>query len=470
MGHGQIARRRLGGAIGMGMVVADNPLLRAPRRAQQIELRLGVDGKCCVGVFSDIGRRYNVGDDDIGIALAHQQAAALVGIGRARHRAQRFSVLRRELHKCRRNRGHGLFYATRPCPDKCPRPRVRGNNKDFTCFMSVPSLKTLSVAPEQAGARLDKWLAEAVPGVSRSRIQALIGEGAVTVSGKVTDNPAQKVKAGQWVKLKLPAAVEASPAAQEMDLDVVYEDDDLIVINKPPGLVVHPAPGNFDKTLVNALLAHCGKSLAGIGGVRRPGIVHRIDKNTSGLLVAAKTDKAHAGLAAQFAAHTIERAYDAVVWGIPQPHADQIVGAIGRSRHNRQKMAVVRRGGKDAETGYQTLMTFGTLAAQVRCRLKTGRTHQIRVHMASIGHPLVGDTAYGSNRRRSMKGVPPDLADLLKSFPRQALHAKTLGFIHPVTEKALRFDSALPEDMMELIEALSALENLDEDFEEMDAF
>ena len=336
--------------------------------------------------------------------------------------------------------------------------------------MTVSSLKTLSVPPEQAGARLDKWLADALPEVSRSRIKALIGEGAVTINSKVTDDPSAKVKAGQWIKLMLPGAVEAKPAAQEMGLDVVYEDSDLIVINKPPGLVVHPAPGNLDMTLVNALLAHCGDSLAGIGGVRRPGIVHRIDKDTSGLLVAAKTDKAHAGLSTQFAAHTVERTYEAVVWGIPQPHANQIIGAIGRSRHNRQKMAIVKRGGKDAETGYQTLETFGALAAHVRCRLKTGRTHQIRVHMASIGNPLIGDFTYGSNRRRSMKGVPTDVAEMLKAFPRQALHAKTLGFIHPVTGKSLRFDSSLPDDLMELIEGLGGVEGLDEDFEEMDAF
>jgi 23S rRNA pseudouridine1911/1915/1917 synthase len=240
-----------------------------------------------------------------------------------------------------------------------------------------------------------------------------------------------------------------------MDLDVVYEDDALIVINKPVGMVVHPAPGNLDRTLVNALLAHCGNSLSGIGGVRRPGIVHRIDKDTSGLLVAAKTEAAHAGLSTQFAAHTVERTYDAIVWGAPSPPSDQIIGAIGRSRHNRQKMAIVRSGGKDAETGYRTIANFGELATHIRCKLKTGRTHQIRVHMASITHPLIGDTTYGSNRRRSMKGVPPQLAALLKGFPRQALHATTLGFVHPVSGKTLRFESDPPDDFVMLLEALT---------------
>ena len=319
-------------------------------------------------------------------------------------------------------------------------------------------LKTLSVPPTASGVRLDKWLAEVVADISRSRLKALITEGAVTVSGKVQEDPAYRLREGQWVKLKVPATVYDTPVPQSMELDVVFEDAHLIVINKPVGLVVHPAPGNPDKTLVNALLAHCGDSLAGIGGVRRPGIVHRIDKDTSGLLVAAKTDAAHAGLATQFAAHTIDRVYDAVVWGVPPYESDQIVGAIGRSHHNRKKMAIVLRGGKAAETGYQITESFGTLAAQVRCRLKTGRTHQIRVHMASIGHPLIGDSTYGSNRRRSMRGVPPDAAEFLKSFPRQALHARVLGFVHPVTGEALRFEAAPPDDFNELLAALSEIE------------
>jgi 23S rRNA pseudouridine1911/1915/1917 synthase len=329
------------------------------------------------------------------------------------------------------------------------------------------TIKSVSVPDTAAGARLDKWLAENVPDVSRSRLKTLIEDGAVTIAGKAETDPAYRLKAGQPIEVHIPAAVDATPVAQTMDLDVVYEDEHLIVINKPVGLVVHPAPGNPDQTLVNALLAHCGDSLAGIGGVKRPGIVHRIDKDTSGLLVAAKTDAAHAGLSAQFAAHTIERRYDAIVWGIPFPHQGNIVGAIGRSRHNRQKMAILRQGGKDAETGYSTIASFGDIAAHVRCRLKTGRTHQIRVHMASIGHPLIGDTTYGHNRRRSLKHASPELAELLRNFPRQALHARTLGFVHPVTNKKLRFASAMPDDLVELLNGLAELEALeftDDDF------
>jgi 23S rRNA pseudouridine1911/1915/1917 synthase len=323
------------------------------------------------------------------------------------------------------------------------------------------SKKSVEVPDTAAGARLDKWLAEAVPVVSRSRLKTLIEDGAVTVSGKAEHDPAYRLRAGQWVCLRVPATVDATPVAQGIELDIVYEDAQLIVINKPVGMVVHPAPGNPDKTLVNALLAHCGDSLAGIGGVRRPGIVHRIDKDTSGLLVVAKTDAAHAELSTQFAAHSIQRTYDALVWGVPYPPENQIIGAIGRSRHNRKKMALVKRGGKEAETGYSTVANFGTIATHVRCRLKTGRTHQIRVHMSSIGHPLIGDSTYGSNRRRSMRGVPPDVAAALKAFPRQALHATTLGFVHPTTGKAMKFTSSPPADFMELLEALEGVEDVE---------
>ncbi len=316
------------------------------------------------------------------------------------------------------------------------------------------SQTAVSVPTAAAGTRLDKWLAEAIPSVSRSRLKGLIESGAVTIAGRIERDPAYRVKAGQGLRLRLPAAIDATPAPQRMTLDIAYEDEHLIVVNKPVGLVVHPAPGNLDRTLVNALLAHCGESLAGIGGVRRPGIVHRIDKDTSGLLVAAKTDAAHAGLSAQFAAHSLERTYDALVWGVPHPAHGKIVGAIGRSRFNRKKMAVVQRGGKSAETGYRTVAPFGDIATHVRCRLKTGRTHQIRVHMAHIGHPLIGDSTYGANRKRSMRGVPADLAAALKAFPRQALHAMTLGFVHPITGKALRFEREPPEDFADLLAEL----------------
>ncbi|MGE4061747.1 MAG: RluA family pseudouridine synthase [Rhodospirillaceae bacterium] len=308
----------------------------------------------------------------------------------------------------------------------------------------MPSSEKKATVPADAtGARLDKWLAGALPDVSRSRLKALIEGGAVTVGAKVERDPARKVRSGEIARVKIPAAVAALPEAQAMALDVIYEDDDLIVINKPAGLVVHPAAGNLDGTLVNALLAHCGPSLAGIGGVKRPGIVHRIDKDTSGLLVVAKTERAHAGLTAQFAAHEVERRYDAVVWGVPKPPRGTITGAIGRSGANRKKMAIVARGGKPAETSYVMVEAFGTRAAHVQCRLKTGRTHQIRVHMTSKGHPLIGDPVYG--RGRTTKGI---------SFSRQALHASTLGFIHPASGKTLNFESALPPDLRALIAAL----------------
>jgi 23S rRNA pseudouridine1911/1915/1917 synthase len=313
---------------------------------------------------------------------------------------------------------------------------------------------SLTVPPETAGHRLDKWLAEAMTAISRSRLKALIEDGAVSVNGKTETDPAARTKAGQSIILRIPPAEDATPTPQSMDLVVVYEDNDLIIIDKPAGLVVHPAPGNLDNTLVNALLAHCGDSLRGIGGVRRPGIVHRIDKDTSGLLVVAKTEPAHTGLSAQFAAHDIERLYDAFVWGLPNPKFGFVRGAIGRSRHNRKKMALVP-GGKFAETHFETVDTFGKTSAHIQCRLKTGRTHQIRVHMTSIGHPLIGDRTYGGPR--SILGLPIETGKLLKHFPRQALHARTLGFTHPISGEALRFESELPEDLLELQDALNGI-------------
>jgi len=315
--------------------------------------------------------------------------------------------------------------------------------------MSSITQKTATVPAGASGERLDKWLAGALPELSRSRLKTLIEDGAVSIGAIVQRDPAHKVQPGQNVRVIVPAPAPARPEAQAMDLVVVYEDEHLLVIDKPAGLVVHPAAGNLDGTLVNALLAHCGPSLTGIGGVSRPGIVHRIDKHTSGLLVIAKTDAAHGGLSAQFAAHTVERRYDALVWGVPMPPRGIITGAIGRSAANRKKMAVVRRGGKPAETAYETVTAFGTVAAHVQCRLKTGRTHQIRVHLTSKGHPLIGDAVYG--RLRSVRNLPA----IVRDFPRQALHAATLGFIHPVTEKKLSFKSPLPADMGRLVEALN---------------
>jgi len=303
--------------------------------------------------------------------------------------------------------------------------------------------------------RLDRWLADSLPDLSRSRLQALIEEGALRSGGLVVGNASRKIKAGEEFVLAVPDAVPASPAAQEIALKVVYEDDDLIVIDKPAGLVVHPAPGNPDRTLVNALLHHCEGSLAGVGGVMRPGIVHRIDKDTSGLLVAAKNDLAHAGLAAQFAEHSIERAYLALCWGVPLPRHGSVEGQIGRHPIDRKKMAVVKGGGKYALTHYKTLRAFGDFAALVECRLATGRTHQIRVHMTSIGHPLLGDPVYGKGAKKS--GAPASVRTLISAFPRQALHAKILGFLHPRTLLPLHFESEIPSDFNAVINSLESL-------------
>ncbi|WP_030539512.1 RluA family pseudouridine synthase [Sphingobium sp. DC-2] len=300
------------------------------------------------------------------------------------------------------------------------------------------------IGEAQQGLRLDKALADLLPGLSRERLKALIVEGQVTAGGRSL-NPSLKVAAGQAFAITLPAPVEAEAVAQDIPLSIVHEDADLIVIDKPAGLVVHPAAGNLDGTLVNALLHHCRGQLSGIGGVARPGIVHRIDKDTSGLLVVAKSDKAHEGLAQQFKDHSIDRLYAAIVYGIPQTAAGTVDTWIGRSDSDRKKMAVHREGrGKHAVTHYRVVERLRG-AALVECRLETGRTHQVRVHMAHLGHPLIGDPVYGRDR----KGFKSILETL--GFKRQALHAKRLGFIHPVTEEKLSFDSALPTDMQELL-------------------
>lgn len=328
---------------------------------------------------------------------------------------------------------------------------------------SVPAARTLVVdsRPAEAGERLDRVLVRGAGAeLSRSRIQALIAEGAVSGPEGVIGDPARRVKAAERFTVAIPMPVAAKPEAQDIPLNVVYEDDALIVIDKPAGLVVHPAAGNADGTLVNALLHHCRGELAGIGGETRPGIVHRIDKDTSGLLVAAKTDKALRSLGKQFAAHVIERMYVAFVWGAPFKKEGRIEGDIGRSHFERTKM-VVRPGGKPAVTHYQVIRSFGSpmapLAARVHCRLETGRTHQIRVHMTHIGHPLIGDPAYGRARTASAarKSLSPEALAVVDGFPRQALHAAVLGFQHPMTHKTLRFESALPADMADLETALS---------------
>ncbi|MGE5271918.1 MAG: RluA family pseudouridine synthase [Thiohalocapsa sp.] len=320
------------------------------------------------------------------------------------------------------------------------------------------------IAAEDSGQRLDRAVQRQVPELSRSRLKQLILDGHVRSSCTTLRDPAQKAVAGAVVEIMLPPPEAAAPLAQAIPLDVRFEDAQLIVIDKPAGMVVHPAPGNPDETLVNALLAHCGPSLAGIGGVRRPGIVHRLDKDTSGLLVVAKTELAHQALSHDFAARDIERAYAAIVWGVPVPPAGEIAGNIGRSPTNRKKMAVVREGsGKPAATRYRLARRFGDHASLIECRLLSGRTHQIRVHLAHIGHPLIGDPLYGRRGRRVPSRVISGLAQdgnddaNIATFARQALHARLLGFRHPVSGETLRFESTLPADMNCLIGSLERL-------------
>ena len=311
-------------------------------------------------------------------------------------------------------------------------------------------IQTIDVRLESAhaGWRLDRALAARVPTLSRERLKSLIRSGAVESEGSVVRDPATKVKGDEKLRVAVPEPEPAQNEAQDIPLNVVFEDEHLLVIDKPAGLVVHPAAGNLDGTLVNALLHHCKGSLSGIGGVARPGIVHRIDKDTSGLLVIAKTDVAHEGLAKQFAAHSIDRVYLAIVNGVPAALQGKIDAPLARSAANRKKIAVVEATrGKRAVTHWKRLQVLND-AALVECRLETGRTHQVRVHMGSIGHPLIGDPVYGRSGRTHGK--------LLKDlgFHRQALHAAELGFMHPVTKHRLSFTSRMPPDMQELFNAL----------------
>ncbi|MFL6752898.1 MAG: RluA family pseudouridine synthase [Sphingomicrobium sp.] len=315
-------------------------------------------------------------------------------------------------------------------------------------------IRTIDVRlePACAGWRLDRALAAAIPTLSRERLKTLIRSGAVEAAGKAVRDPALKVKGDELLLIAVPEPEPASNEPQDIPLRIIFEDGHLLVVDKPAGLVVHPAAGNRDGTLVNALLHHCGGSLSGIGGVARPGIVHRIDKDTSGLLVVAKTDVAHEGLARQFAAHSIERRYLAIVSGVPRASEGTIDAPLARSATNRKKIAIVEdraKGGrgKRAVTHWRRLQVLQE-AALVECRLETGRTHQLRVHMASIGHPLVGDPVYG----RSAKSHRKLLNEL--NFHRQALHAAELGFTHPVTKRRLSFASAMPPDMQELLAGL----------------
>jgi 23S rRNA pseudouridine1911/1915/1917 synthase len=306
----------------------------------------------------------------------------------------------------------------------------------------------IALDASHAGWRLDRALADAVPSLSRERLKVLTKSGALTREGKPVRDPAIKVKGDERFTLAIPDPEPAHNVPQEIPLPIVYEDEHLLVVDKPAGLVVHPAAGNRDGTLVNALLHHCGGSLSGIGGVARPGIVHRIDKDTSGLLVIAKHDKSHEGLAKQFANHSIDRRYLAIVSGVPKQSEGTVDAPLARSPQNRKKIAIVAAAkGKRAVTHWKRLKLLND-AALVECRLETGRTHQVRVHMASIGHPLVGDPVYGRGKSTHRK-----LLNQL-DFKRQALHAAHLGFIHPVTKGRLSFDSALPSDMQELFTAL----------------
>ena len=336
---------------------------------------------------------------------------------------------------------------------------------------AASSMKELVAGPDAAGQRLDQWLAAALaPDLSRSRIQALIKEGAVLLGGQAVLEARRKVTAGDHVRIVLPEPEPATPEPENIPLSVLYEDDALIVIDKPAGLVVHPGAGNWTGTLVNALIAHCGDSLSGIGGVRRPGIVHRLDKDTSGVMVVAKTDQAHRALSEAFADHgrsgSLERAYLALVWGTPPRQAGTVDAALGRASGDRTLRAVVRPDHPDARhavTHNRMIEKFGArpdataTAALVECRLETGRTHQIRVHMAHLGHPLVGDPDYARAFRTKSHKLAPELRALVDGFGRQALHAFLLAFDHPVTGEHMRFESPIPADMGELLDAFRSL-------------
>jgi 23S rRNA pseudouridine1911/1915/1917 synthase len=305
--------------------------------------------------------------------------------------------------------------------------------------------------------RLDRWLTEHIstltgaPKLSRTRLKNLIQAGCISLNGNTILDPSSTVKLGQKYNIEIPEPTSAIPKAQPIKLDIIYEDDHLIVVNKAAQMVVHPAPGSWDGTLVNALLAHCGNTLSGIGGVRRPGIVHRLDKDTTGLMVVAKSDEAHHHLVHQFAARTIKRSYEALIWGAPENTKGRIELPIGRSRRNRKKMAVTSHGGKPAATNYKILENFNNTASLIECQLESGRTHQIRVHFSHIGHSIIGDPLYGGGDNRT-KTVYSDI-ELIKNFGRQALHATSLEFIHPQQRELVCFSAPQPIEMQHLIEA-----------------
>jgi 23S rRNA pseudouridine1911/1915/1917 synthase len=326
---------------------------------------------------------------------------------------------------------------------------------------NAPHIETVTVAEADRGERLDRLLAGRLAQFSRSRLKALILDGQVAIGARTVCDPGHRVNGADPITVTVPPAEPAAPQAENIPLVVVYEDEALIVIDKPAGLVVHPAAGNWTGTLVNALIAHCGESLSGIGGVRRPGIVHRLDKDTTGLMVIAKTDLAHKRLAKQFADHgrtgPLVRAYRAFVWGVPDRPRGTVDAPLDRHPHARDKMAV-RKGGREAITHWELIEAYsgvrGPVAAQVDCALETGRTHQIRVHMAHIGHPLLGDDTYGPGFRTKTALLGPDAAAALAALNRQALHAYLLGFEHPRSGEYLEFQSELPADLARLRHAL----------------
>ncbi|NHN88458.1 RluA family pseudouridine synthase [Acetobacter conturbans] len=316
-------------------------------------------------------------------------------------------------------------------------------------------LRTLTITEDFTGQRTDRVLAACFTDLSRSRIRNLIDDGRLTRNGEPLTEPAEPVRAGATLVLDIPVPTPAMPQGENIPLPVLYEDSDLLVLDKPAGLVVHPAPGNETGTLVNALIAHCGDSLVGIGGERRPGIVHRLDKDTSGLMIVAKTELAHRALSEDFAARRIDRAYLALCWGVPSPTKGEYEGNIGRDKRDRKRMAVVDHGGKEALTRYTVLRAFGTYAALMECRLATGRTHQIRVHFAANNHPLIGDPLYLRRVPSISKTCPREARDDALDFPRQALHAARLGFTHPRTGEVMLFETMPPEDFQTLEKTLA---------------
>ena len=365
--------------------------------------------------------------------------------------------------------------AEEPTPEAMP-PSFDELISEFSTKRTPLDVKSLesgdqfsfAVEDEDAGTRLDAFLAMVIEGVSRNRLKDLVKSGQTTIDGKKQTKPNTRLKAGETVGLIMPPAEDPTPLGEDIPLTIVYEDDDLIVVDKPANMVVHPAAGNWTGTLVNALIYHCGDTLSGIGGIKRPGIVHRLDKETSGLLVVAKNDQTHQGLTAQFADHgrtgPLRRAYKAIVWNEPARAKGTIHTEIARSVNNRLKMAVVAAGGREAITHYDILEAFGregnqgtAMASLVACHLETGRTHQIRVHMTHISCPLIGDPVYSTGYQTKSDRLPDTIGGKIKSLKRQALHAFLLQFEHPITGETLRFESELPSELTAILEPLRKL-------------